>query len=250
MIRPNIPEDFNPSTSDLVFQVVDWKSCDVTDEKSVDLEEDEEDEEECHKKKYKNKKELLIRGYGVTENGNSICVHIHGFQPYFYFKIPNEWTEREFNIFRDIVKSMVVEYNRNGLLNASIVEKKEFYGFTNNELFKYGVFIFKNQAAYHSYLSIFKEKTIVIRKMNVELDMSKKLYETGVSSLLRFFHVRDLDPSGWCRVRAGQYKLNISKTEKVTRCQIDISTTFDKMEKVDKSSIGKLVIASFDLECS
>ncbi len=252
MIRPNIPSDFNPSTSDLIFQVVDWKSCDVPNEKvsEWDEEEEEDEEEEVPKKKMGNKKELLIRGYGVTENGNSICVHIHNFQPYFYFKIPDEWTQIEFNAFRDTVKMMVEEYNRNGLVSASIVEKKEFYGFTNNELFKYGVFIFKNQASYYSYQRIFKEKTIVMRRYNVELDMSKKLYETKVSSLLRFFHVRNLDPSGWCCVRAGQYKLNVSKSEKVTRCQLDITTTFDKMEKIDKSSIGKLVIASFDLECS
>lgn len=251
MIRPPVPVDFHPSTSDLVFQVVDWKSCDVLDEKESSYEEEEEDEEEdAPKKRAGNKKQLLIRGYGVTEEGNSICVHIKSFQPYFFFKIPDEWTQTEFISFRETVKMMVEEYNRNGLVSASIVEKKEFYGFTNNELFKYGVFIFKNQAAYYSYLRIFKEKTIVMRKLGVELDMSKKLYETKVSSLLRFFHVRDLDPSGWCRVPAGQYRLNTTRADKATRCQIDITTTFDKIEKVDKSSIGKLIIASFDLECS
>ena len=249
MIRPAVPSDFNPSKSDLVFQVVDWKSCDVIDEKAYE-DEEEDEEEDAPKKRPANKKKLLIRGYGVTEEGHSICVHIESFQPYFYFKIPDGWSEAQFISFRETVKMMVEDYNRGGLVNASIVEKKEFYGFTNNEFFKYGVFIFKNQTSYYSYLRVFKEKTIVMRKLGVELDMSKKLYETKVSSLLRFFHVRDLDPSGWCRVPAGQYRLNTSRVDKATRCQIDITTTFDKMEKVDKSSIGKLVIASFDLECS
>lgn len=31
----------------------------------------------------------IIRMFGVTDNGNSVCCHIHGFAPYFYVTAPN-----------------------------------------------------------------------------------------------------------------------------------------------------------------
>lgn len=31
----------------------------------------------------------IIRMFGVTDNGNSVCCHIHGFAPYFYVPAPS-----------------------------------------------------------------------------------------------------------------------------------------------------------------
>ncbi len=260
LLRPVVKENFDPATEDLVFQSIDWKSCDLQDikneeedseEEEIDYEElsDSDEEENKFKRKQKNKKNLVIRAYGVTDSGQSICVHINGFQPYFYFKIPQEWEKKHFDYFVEVVKGMVEPFNRNGLIISSIVQKKEFYGFTNNELFKFGVFTFRNQASYYSYLRIIKDQKIYLKKMdNLELDLSASLYETKVSSLLRFFHVQDLDPSGWSILKAGTYILNKGKT-KTSRCQFDVSIHFSNIHKVDKSSVGKIIVASFDIEC-
>lgn len=31
----------------------------------------------------------IIRMFGVTDSGNSVCCHVHGFAPYFYVPAPN-----------------------------------------------------------------------------------------------------------------------------------------------------------------
>ncbi len=256
-LRPIVPETFSPLTSDIIFQPIDWKSCDLKAEKlgeddeeeEEDYDEDdyEEDEDGGFKKKYSNKKNLVLRTYGVTEEGHSICVHIEGFQPYFYFKIPQDWEKPQFDYFVEKVKEKVDFFNRKGLIIGTIVNKKEFYGFTNNELFKFGVFTFRNQAAYRSYLKVFKEEKILLNKLGIELDLSASLYETKVDALLRFFHVQNLDPAGWCKLTAGKYILN--RKNKKTRCQLDVTIHFQNIEKVDKSSISKIMIASYDIEC-
>jgi DNA polymerase delta subunit 1 len=197
MIRNTLPDKFNYKTEPLVFQVIDWKDCDIiSNENEEDI--DEEDNDKNKKKNYN--KKLIIRGYGVTENGNSICVHIEGFQPYFFFKIPQDWDNKKFNEFKNNVISLANDNQKDGIVNSGIVQKKEFYGFTNNELFNYGIFVFKNQSSYFIFKKIMKEKKISIRKWNQEFDFSNKLYETKVSSLLRFFHVRNIDPSGWLKI--------------------------------------------------
>jgi DNA polymerase elongation subunit (family B) len=142
---------------------------------------------------------------------------------------------------------MVDDNQKDGLFDAGIVKKKEFYGFTNNELFNYGIFIFKNQSSYYTFLKIMREKKIVIKKWNEEFDFSHKLYETKVSSLLRFFHVKDIDPSGWLMIKGGGYKKNVPS---FTRAQIDITINYNDIVKVDKILIPKIMIASFDIECT
>ena len=106
MIRNLLPDNFNYKTNDINFQIIDWKSYDVIQND----EEDEEEEEDIQDKKYKKKnKNLIIRGYGVTDNGNSICIHIEGFQPYFFFKIPQEWGNKDLDEFKNNVLKMVNE---------------------------------------------------------------------------------------------------------------------------------------------
>jgi DNA polymerase elongation subunit (family B) len=242
MIRELLPQNFNYKTNDIIFQIVDWKSYDI-----IKNEYDENDEEENDEQINRNKnKSLIIRGYGVTDNGNSICIHVEGFQPYFMFKIPQDWGNTEFTEFKNNVVKMVDGRQQNELINYGIVKKKEFYGFTNNELFNYGIFIFKNQSAYYTFLKVFKEKKIKVRKWNQEFDFSNKLYETKVSSLLRFFHVKNIDPSGWLKINAGSYTKNLPS---MTRTQIDITINYNDIIKVESNSIGKLMIASFDIEC-
>ena len=32
---------------------------------------------------------IIVRLFGVTRNGNSLCVNVHGYKPYFYAKCPD-----------------------------------------------------------------------------------------------------------------------------------------------------------------
>jgi len=243
MIRNLLPENFNYKTNDINFQIIEWKSYDIV--KEDEDEDEDEDENEANKYKKKNKN-LIIRGYGVTDNGNSICIHIEGFQPYFFFKIPDKWGNKEFDEFKNNVLKMINKKDRDGLIHGGIVKKKEFYGFTNNELFNYGIFVLKNQSSYYTYLKFFKENKINVKKWNEEFDISNKLYETKVSSLLRFFHVKNVDPSGWLKIVAGKYKKNVPS---LSRTQIDITVNYNDIIKIESNNIAKIIIASFDIEC-
>ena len=242
MLRNPLPINFNYKNNSIIFQIIDWKAYDINKEN-----EDEDEEEFDEKPKYKRKqKKLIIRGYGVTDNGNSICIHLEDFKPYFFFKIPQDWDNKKFNEFKNKVLSMVDDNQKDGLFDAGIVQKKEFYGFTNNQIFNYGLFVLKNQSAYYTFLKIMKEKKINIKKWDEELDFSNKLYETKVSSLLRFFHVKNIDPSGWLKINAGIYKRNIPS---LSRAQIDITLNYNDIMKFEKTDVAKIIVASFDIEC-
>ena len=46
MLRPNLPIEYHTNQKDLIFQIIDWKSCDLLDESEVVEEEEEEDEDD------------------------------------------------------------------------------------------------------------------------------------------------------------------------------------------------------------
>ena len=228
MIRPALNHTLNSRSDTITCQIIDWKSYDIF------FDEEEDEEEDDNENKNKKSRKLIIRGYGVTDNGNSICIHVEGFQPYFFFKIPQDWTNKKFDEFKNNILKKVDYNQRDGLVNAGIVKKKEFYGFTNNELFLYGIFIFKNQSSYYTFLKIMR-------------DLNQELYETKVSSLLRFFHVKNIDPSGWLKIEAGKYTKNLPS---LSRAQIDITVNYNDIIKIDKNDVGQIIVASFDIECT
>ena len=44
-----------------------------------------------------------LRLFGVTEAGNSVLAHIHGFQPYFYVAAPSGFLNKDLESFKDTI---------------------------------------------------------------------------------------------------------------------------------------------------
>ena len=61
------------SDSDIHFQVIDWYHTDF-----INNNEDEDGEDECEDRSY------IIKMFGVNEMGNSVCLNVTDFKPFFY----------------------------------------------------------------------------------------------------------------------------------------------------------------------
>lgn len=270
MLRKEIPTNYFKN-KDLLFQIIDWQEFD----QSVEVKDEDTDEEnqdvdysfsitdsnKSYKKKPYKKREFLkkqmIRGYGVTDEGHSICVNVLDFQSYFYLSLPEELTiQKNFDLFINILKDTAGDWHSKGLVSAELVERKVFYGFTNNQLFKYAKFTFHSSMAYNGFKMKLLKETFRISRLDKTYDLSKNLCETKVKSMLRFFHTQNIDPAGWMKIKKGNYERNIGICEdkfdlnnKHSRCQIEVNCVYNKIEKVEKNSIGKVLVASFDLEC-
>ena len=230
------------------FQVIDWSSYDDYDEEEEEQESDEEFEHPSSddEKQIKIRK-FNIKAYGVTQRGYSVCVHIKNFKPYFFLKLPNNWNARHFKKLISKLKMMVGTYNAALLCRAEIVHKKEFYGFTNNELFRFAKFTFHNKSGFYNFQKVLTDKTIRIPTLNLNHNFKNDLYESKIDPMLRFFHEMNIQPCGWLRIPQKEYVIN-SPTK--SRCQIDITIPYNKIVSIQKTIIAPMIIASFDIECT
>ena len=73
----------------------------------------------------------ILRIYGVTENGNSVCALVEDFYPYFYIKCPNNLNEHDFPNFQKWLNEKIEQKKneKNGVKNIEIVEKVDFMKF-------------------------------------------------------------------------------------------------------------------------
>ena len=86
------------------FQIIDWNQYHECDE------DNEESSEENIKNENINLK-YKIRLFGRTENNKSIYVNIINYTPFFYIKIPNEWTLTKIITLINYLKSKITNPN-------------------------------------------------------------------------------------------------------------------------------------------
>jgi len=243
MLRPT----YTNQKKDLIIQLNDWVENDsvINDDSSSSNESDENDNN--HEKWFK-EKEYVIRSYGITEEGNSISIDIKGFTPFFYLKVPDNWTKKTVNKFGVKLRERVNKYTSPSLIDIKIVKKIPFYGFCNYEKCFFMKLTFKNIMGFYSYRKIIKETANnPIEIYGDKYDFDKLQYETNITPMLRFFHIKNIKPVGWIKLPYGKYKINYEKT---TYCQINCTINFNDIEKIDLNKIGKFVIASYDIECT
>ena len=86
----------------------------------------------------------ILRMYGVTMEGNSVCAHLHGFLPYFYIPLPCEQFKNEHcSDFQKSLNDAVLGDMRNqgntsvAVVSVDICQKCSMYGFHFNKMYPF-----------------------------------------------------------------------------------------------------------------
>jgi DNA polymerase elongation subunit (family B) len=227
------------NSEDLIFQVIDWDSIQDHDD-NVDDDDDSENGSDSLLS-YK------IRLFGKTSDKRSVAVTVEGYTPFFYVKIPDFWKKHHVEIFINEVKKKVYPKTAVGaLMQYDIVSKHDFYGFTNNKLFKFVRLIFKNMDGFRAFDRVFRNK-LLFPALGKKPRLYQR-YESNIEPMLRCMHIRNLKASGWVKIDKSKYKLNKGKFKNST-CDVELITRWVDLEPYISDTIVPLKILSFDIEC-
>merc|ERR1740138_1246569 len=143
----------------------------------------------------------VLRMYGVTQEGNSVLAHIHGFLPYFYVPCPEGFQDckifgesLELHLAQAGIRDKVSQY----VENVELVQRSSLMHFKQSE---HSAF-FKVTVAVPSLVSA--SRTIMERGFDLKENRGNfpacTSFETNIQFALRFMVDRGLVGGGWVKL--------------------------------------------------
>lgn len=189
-----------------------------------------------------------IHCYGRNEKDKNIYLKITGFTPHFYVKIPEEyektWSSRQIDKIAQWCKDSLYYKYKETLIKHDVVKRHDFYGFRNGKKFKFIRLIFNNYDGMRKCSWLFN-KAIRIRGLSREY-IKFKLYESNLEPLLRFYHIKELKPTGWLQVDKKECK---KLKGRFYNTDYSYTTDWKNIQPVETSELAPFKIMAYDIEC-
>jgi DNA polymerase elongation subunit (family B) len=211
--------------------------------------------------KYKNTDDLqfVIQMFGINERGETCCIYVNDYQPFFYVKVGDSWTDYNAGaLMRDLQNNPKLNKRyKNSIVSYELVDHYKLYGFSGGKKHKFIKFTFKNVTAMNKYKNLWytynnDESTNngeYRTRTNIEFQgVTTELYESNIPPLLRYFHINNISPSGWVCFKVNKMIKPLINT---TTCKHEfICPLKELISQPDKETIVPYKICSFDIEAS
>ena len=209
-------------------------------------------------------KEFMIQMFGLDEKSNTYSVKVKGFQPFFYVKVSETWTESTKKNFVESIITKVGKFYRYSITECTLMKKKKLYGFDAGKEYQFLQLTFTNTSAlnkvknlWYDTIELTKEEkkkslwgTKRVLKENgfIYQGCRTRIYESAIPPLLRYFHIQNISPSGWITfsTEEGQQIKN-----KRTTCDYEYMIHYRHIVALpQKETQVPIKICSFDIEAS
>ncbi|VBB18008.1 DNA polymerase family B elongation subunit [Yasminevirus sp. GU-2018] len=201
-----------------------------------------------HAENEDDKKTFNIMLFGKTKEDKSVYVNVEGYRPYFYVEIDERWRKPICDrVIKDVEKRVKKDL-KTGLIDFDIIQAHKFHGFTNDEKFNFLKLVFDDYDSMRAYARAFEMKH-ALPYISRQRKISFKLYESNINPILRFLHIRNIDPIGWCKIPQNKFK-PFGEGHRKGTTDINVNCIWKDVERVECNDIHKFKILSFDIECT
>uniref|UniRef100_A0A8C7T699 DNA polymerase n=2 Tax=Oncorhynchus mykiss TaxID=8022 RepID=A0A8C7T699_ONCMY len=208
----------------------------------------------------------IIRMFGVTDSGNSVCCHVHGFAPYFYIPAPNGFTSDHLSEFKRELNSAVLKdmrYNKDNMsvtvLAVDITHKESMYGYHGKRIADF----LRITMAIPRLIAPAKRLLEQGFKFGPFPIQSFSSYEANIDFEIRFMVDSDVVGCCWIELPKGKYRVReermLGETDahnpgKVSLCQYEVDVGWTQLishpAEGEYQRIAPLRVLSFDIECA
>ncbi|KAL4590455.1 hypothetical protein LXL04_003385 [Taraxacum kok-saghyz] len=194
----------------------------------------------------------IIRIFGVTKEGNSVCCNVHGFEPYFYISCPPGMGPDDISRFHQILEGRMREVNRNNnvpkfIIRIELVQKKSIMYYQQHKSQPFLKIVVALPTMVASCRGIL-DKGIQIDGIGMKSFMT---YESNVLFVLRYMIDCNIVGGNWIEVPAHKYR----KTAKnLSSSQLEFDCLYSELishaPEGEFSKMAPFRILSFDIECA
>ncbi len=211
------------------------------------------------KKPSKDNKKFIIQMYGINDKGETACIYVDDFEPYFYVKVA---PSVDIGYMVSEVRKAMGGFYSQSLVSYELVEKQKLYGFTGGQKSKFVKLIFTNTLALNKAKNLWyisghpsggrslcyyktKQGDIRYNSKTPRYLANTELYEANLQPLLRFFHTNSIWPNGWVKVAGRPVAI------KTTTCTYEFIVSQRNLTALpDKETAVPYKIMSFDIEAA
>jgi len=201
-----------------------------------------------HKQFSKDRKTFTIQMFGINEQGETACIIVRDYQPFFYVKVPEAWGfEAKARFIADLKKS-VGKFGEDSILTdeCKLLRRKALYGFDGGKEHKFLMLKFKNMATMNKVKNLWYTRKGDEMRLNHHGYNNTQIYEANIPPLLRYFHIKDISPSGWVKIKGDPTDSN-----KHTTCRYEYHVGHKcVVPQPEKETLVPYKIMSFDIEAS
>ena len=226
-----------------IFRVFDFN---VYNEKNSSHESSSEDDDMETSSGFK------IQIFGLNEQGKTCSIIAENFKPFFYVLVNDTWNTQTKEAFLAHIQSKMGKFYDKSITNCIIVNRKKLYGFDGGKQHKFVKFEFSDISAFNKaknlWYSDYQRGHTLLKNGYIFNNCETRLYEANIPPLLRFFHIKELSPSGWICIAK---KKALEITTKKTTCDYEFVTCYKNIRPLnDKETRVPYKIMSFDIEAS
>ena len=231
-----------------IFRIVDFN---VYNDKNNDEGSSDSDSNE---NTYKNSYNFMIQMFGVNEIGETCSIIAENYRPFFYLLVNDSWTIQIKDSFLAHIKDKIGKYYKDSITDCIIVKRKKLYGFDGGKEHKFIKLEFSNISAFNKvqnlWYSDYQNGHQLLKDGYNFYNTNIKIYEANIPPLLRFFHIRDISPSGWIALPKNK-TIQIKNENKKTTCSYEFITNYKNIIPLnDKETRVPYKVCSFDIEAS
>jgi hypothetical protein len=202
-----------------------------------------------------NKRQFMVQMFGVNEQGQTCSIIVYDFKPFFYLRVGDNWDQSVANAFMRDLYAKSVKLNIKGLESqvesVRLVDHHKLYGFSAGKKDRFIQVSFHNQNAFNRMKNLWYQKDsagnrrlITQHFRGVEI----AIYESNIPPLLRYFHIKNVSPSGWVNV---QFNRAYKPTNRSTTCTFEYICSSSQISPIpEKETRVPYKIMSFDIEAS
>jgi DNA polymerase elongation subunit (family B) len=217
------------------------------------------DEEDDNIGPKKDSSKFIIQMFGLNEKGHRASIIVEDYPPFFYLKVPNHWGQTKKKAFLNHLKTKVGKYYENCILDCKIIERKKLYGYDAKKKHRFIEIKFANVNVYNKIKNLWyadetnedgENERRLLKNGYIFDNCYIELYEANIPPLLRFFHIREVSPSGWIAMPIRQTTL-ITGINKTTSCDFEFSINYKHIIPLNnKEDRVPYKIMSIDIEAS
>ena len=145
------------------------------------------------------KESFLIVLFGTTAEGKAVRLHIKGFEPYFYVELPA--MKNALSLFRERLQTEIpdnLQEKREYTLKKT--SKLPLYGYTGGKQTTLVKIRVTKRRHFYSLRKLFLNDTCEPIFYLAKGEEPLKVYDAMLDPMLRWFHMRNIQPCGWIQV--------------------------------------------------